>query len=151
MRTMRVCANQYCPNTPECVVCGPTGMHTGVADSNDMMIIMCLEENVSHAFLHWAFVTNCRVCEAAVSIQPVSHSLSLALVKESFLPDVAKCHTQSQTQGTVSVTSLFSGECFVTSFQFHLLEQLVNITPSENVKPFLFLFSEIHLFLEIYL
>lgn len=101
---MRVCANQYCPNTPECVVCGPTGMHTGVADSNDMMIMMCLEENVSHAFLHWAFVTNCRVCEAAVSIQPVSHSLSLALVKESFLPDVAKCHTQSQTQGTVSVT-----------------------------------------------
>lgn len=50
-----------------------------------------------------------------------------------------------------SFSYLFSGDCFVTCVQFHLLEWLVNIMPSENVKPFLFLFSKIHLFLEIYL
>ena len=44
-----------------------------------------------------------RVCKAAVYIYPVSHSLSLPLVKESFLHDVAKCHPQSQAQGTVPV------------------------------------------------
>ena len=44
-----------------------------------------------------------RVCKAAVYIYPVSHSLSLPLVKESFLHDVAKCHLQSQAQGTVPV------------------------------------------------
>lgn len=110
---------------------------------------MLLEDNVPNVVLHLAFVTNPHVCEAAVCIHPVSHSLDLALVRESFLPDIAKCHPQSQAQGTVSVASLFGGEHFVTSIQFHLLEQLANTTPSENVKPFLCLFSEIHLFLEI--
>lgn len=91
------------------------------------------------------------VCEAAVYIHRVSHRLGLTLLQKSFLPDAAKCHPQSQAQGAVSATYLFSGgECFVTGVQFHLLELFVNVTPSENVKPFPFLFSEIHLFLEIH-
>lgn len=111
---------------------------------------MFFKENVLNVFLHVSFVANPHVSEAAVYIHPVSHSLGLALVKESFLPGKQNAILNHRPKGLFLLfIYLFSGDCFVTNVQFHLLEQLVNITPSENVKPFLFLFSEIHLFLEI--
>lgn len=99
--------------------------------------MMLLKEHVPGVFQHLAFVANPRVCEAAASVHPVSsHSVGVALVPESFLPDLTKRYLRSQAQGTLSVSYLFSGKSFVTGIPFHLLEQPVNIAPSEN--PFCF-------------
>lgn len=55
-----------------------------------------IEEHLPGEIQHLAFVANPHVCEAPASIHPVSHSLWLALVQESFLPDITKCYLRSQ-------------------------------------------------------
>lgn len=79
---------------------------------------MLFEENVPNVFLYVSFVTNPHVSKAAVYIHSVSHSLGLALVKESFLPDKQNAILNHRPQGLFLLFIYFLVNALSSTFNF---------------------------------